>query len=212
MNEARFDEQLNRKTMEWMQHFDIKKKAVITGSFICSENNKYYNRLVWMNPTGEFFYYDKRHLFRMANEDKTYSSSSKKLIVNYKGWNIALLICYDLRFPVWSRRTNEYDYDALIYVANWPERRALPWKVLLQARAIENQSYVLGVNRIGKDGNAVFHSGDSSVFDFKGDKISTSLPNITVVETIELNKNNLHDFRNSFPAQLDADDFYINLE
>lgn len=212
MKAKEFAEPLNSNTLAWMQTQAKLKNTAITGSFICEENNKYYNRLLWVNANGDYFFYDKRHLFRMANEDETYSNSSKKLIVNCKGWNIALQVCYDLRFPVWSRRTKEYNYDALIYVANWPERRALPWKVLLQARAIENQSYVIGVNRIGNDGNDVYHSGDSCVFDFKGEKISQTSSSVSAIETLELNKANLDDFRNNFPAHLDADDFVIKLD
>lgn len=212
MRAAEFAEPLFGNTFKWMQEQAKNKNAAITGSFICEENNKFYNRLVWVNPNGNFFSYDKRHLFRMANEEKTYSIGEKKLIVQYKSWNIALQICYDLRFPVWSRRTPQYNYDALIYVANWPERRVLPWQVLLQARAIENQSYVIGLNRVGNDVNGVYHSGDSAIFNFKGEKLTSILSGKIQTETIELNKNSLEEFRVNFPAHLDADDFYIKLD
>ena len=127
-------------------------------------------KLIWMKPD-DLEYYDKRHLFSYAGEDKTYNRGEKKIIMSIKGWKILPLVCYDLRFPVWSRRTQKENYDLLIYVANWPERRVLAWKQLLIARAIENQCYVVGVNRTGNDGNEIYHSGDSAIIDFKGENI-----------------------------------------
>ena len=161
-----------------------------------------------MRPDGSYEYYDKRHLFRMADENKHYSFGKKKLIVELKGWRICPLICYDLRFPVWSR--NKQDYDCLIYVANWPERRNHPWKTLMMARAIENISYTIGVNRIGLDGNGITFSGDSAIIDFKGEILSHINPHQNAIETITLSHAALKDFRSSFPACMDADNFEIN--
>jgi len=191
-----------------MQIWAQKTQAAILGSLIIKEHNQYFNRAYFVFPNGTYQFYDKRHLFRMAKEDKFYSSGSNRIIVEYKSWKILPLICYDLRFPVWSR--NDVNYDLLIYIANWPERRALPWKTLLKARAIENLSYVVGVNRIGKDGNGISHSGDSAVIDYKGDVISHILPNQPQAETVYLSKSKLSDFKTKFPVHLDADTFSIN--
>jgi omega-amidase len=197
----------------WMQHHAAQKKCAIVGSIPVKENNTYYNRLFWVEPE-KTLHYDKRHLFRMANEHEHYSEGKEKLIINYKGWNICPLVCYDLRFPVWSRNTftnGNYAYDVLIYVANWPEVRRKPWSTLLQARAIENLSYCVGVNRVGEDGNEILYSGDSAVYDYKGDKLSALEPNKEAVETIQLTKSVLTSFREKFPAGLDADAFELNL-
>lgn len=209
-----FAETMDGKTIKWMAERAAEKKCVVTGSFICEEHGKYFNRLVWMKPDGTYIVYDKRHLFRMANEDDHYSAGQNKMIVELKGWKICPLVCYDLRFPVWSRQKSangrqEYQYDILIYVANWPERRSHPWKTLLMARAIENQCYVVGLNRVGEDRNKIAHSGDSAVINAKGELISTIKPNQESTETITLNFSDLENFRKSFPAILDADDFEI---
>ena len=190
-----------------MQDWAKFKNAAVYGSLIVEENNAYYNRAYFVFPDGSHKYYDKRHLFRMAKEDQHYSSGQERVVVDYKAWKILLQICYDLRFPVWSR--NNLNYDLVIYVANWPERRSLPWQSLLKARAIENLSYVVGVNRIGADGNSVEHSGDSALIDFKGIEISKIKSNKQMSETIEISKNALNLFREKFPADLDADDFKI---
>ncbi len=226
MRPEMFAEQMNGQTVNWMAEKAREKKCVITGSFICEENGKYFNRLVWMNADGTFTKYDKRHLFRMSNEDNYYSAGKNKIIVELKGWKICPLICYDLRFPVWSRNqltidsrqlTNkkneskypQYEYDILVYVANWPERRSHAWKTLLMARAIENQSYVIGLNRIGDDGNKIEHSGDSVVINAKGEIISKIKPNEEYTETVVVNFDELENFRKNFPAILDADNFEI---
>lgn len=196
-------------TFKQMQLWAKQKDAAVLGSIIVEEQNKYYNRAYFVFPNGDYKFYDKRHLFRMAKEDKHYSAGEKRFVVEYKGWKILPLVCYDLRFPVWSR--NNLDYDLLIYIANWPERRSKPWKTLLEARAIENLAYVAGVNRIGEDGNGVSHSGDSALIDFKGDKLSTMSSHKQQTETIEISKADLQDFRAKFPAHLDADSFDISL-
>ncbi len=222
MSPEKFAEPMNGSSVNWLAEKAREKNCVITGSFICEENNKYFNRLVWMNPDGSYNSYDKRHLFRMANEDNYYCAGQDKIIVELKGWKICPLICYDLRFPVWSRqnievrrqksedRRLEYQYDVLIYIANWPKRRSHPWKILLMARAIENQCYVVGLNRVGDDGNKIGHSGDSVVINAKGETISKIKPYEECIETVTISFIELEKFRKSFPAILDADDFKIS--
>lgn len=204
-----FAEEHGGKGLQWMTKNAIKKNCVIVGSIAVKENNCYYNRLYWVMPDGSYQYYNKRHLFRMGNEHSYYTAGEKKLIVDYKGWKICPLVCYDLRFPVWSRNTKNNSYDVLIYVANWPEVRSYPWKQLLIARAIENQSYVIGVNRIGEDGKGIAHSGDSVIIGPKGEIMTKDTAHKDVIISQLLNYNTLQDFRNQFPAIEDADDFLI---
>lgn len=204
-------ESMNGKTHEWMKKMASEKKCVITGSIIIKENGKYFNRLIWQKPDGSYEYYDKKHLFRYGNEQEHYSAGNKKLIIEYKGWKICPLICYDLRFPVWSRSSKKENYDLLIYIANWPERRKHPWKILLQARAIENQAFVIGVNRIGEDGNSIIHSGDSAVVNPKGEIISKTEAHKECIETISLSLEDVNNWRKTFPAWMDADNFNLNL-
>ena len=210
MQPEKFAEPMNGVTMSWMKGKAVEKKCVITGSFICSENGKFHNRLVWMKPDGTCSFYDKRHLFSMGDENNHYSAGNKKIIEEIKGWKICPLICYDLRFPAWSRNNVINPYDLLIYVANWPERRAYPWKTLLLARAIENQCYVAGLNRIGNDGNGINHSGDSAVIDPKGEIISSIPAHDEACETISLSYEELAEFRKIFPVLRDADKFEIS--
>ena len=160
-------------------------------------------------PDGSYQFYDKRHLFQMGKEDLHYTAGSEKLVIKYKGWKICPLICYDLRFPVWSRNTKEHTYDILIYVANWPEVRSYPWKQLLIARAIENQAYVVGVNRIGQDGNEIAHSGDSCIINPRGEIVSETKAYEDVSETVSLSFIYLEEFRKVFPVMLDGDDFSV---
>jgi predicted amidohydrolase len=216
MNASRFAEHMNMRTFKWMKQMADQTNALILGSYIVKVHDKFYNRLLWMEPGGHFKTYDKRHLFRMSNEHKTYSSGESLLIATWKGWRICPLICYDLRFPVWSR--NKYDavtrklsYDLAIYVANWPTTRSEAWATLLKARAIENLSYVVGVNRIGQDGNGVEHSGHSAIISPKGEAIFTN-DEMESSRTIELSTNSLEAFRDRFPAYLDGDDFSLESE
>jgi omega-amidase len=216
MNASRLAEQMNMRTFKWMKQMADQTNALILGSYIVKVHDKFYNRLLWMEPGGHFKTYDKRHLFRMSNEHKTYSSGESLLIATWKGWRICPLICYDLRFPVWSR--NKYDtvtrklsYDLAIYVANWPTTRSEAWATLLKARAIENLSYVVGVNRIGQDGNGVEHSGHSAIISPKGEAIFTN-DDMESTRTIELSTNSLEAFRDRFPAYLDGDDFSLESE
>jgi predicted amidohydrolase len=180
--------------------------CVIAGSLIVRDAGRCYNRFVWARPDGSLAHYDKRHLFRLAGEQEHYAPGAGRLVVDLKGWRVCPLVCYDLRFPVWSR--NRGDYDLLLYVANWPQRRALAWSALLRARAIENQSYVVGVNRIGKDGNGTSYAGDSVALDFLGQPLSSEGGGDRV-ETAVLDLESLRAYRDSFPVHLDADRFEL---
>jgi omega-amidase len=211
MNASAMAEPVNGDSVEWMRQTAAMNNCVVTGSLIISENKKFYNRLIWMKPDGRFLQYDKRHLFRLAHEEQTYSPGKQKLIVELNGWKIFPLVCFDLRFPVWSRRTKDSDYDVVLYVANWPERRVTAWSQLLIARAIENQCYVVGVNRVGNDGNAIYHSGESAVINYKGEEISGISAHEEVIETIELHKEEMENFRTQLPFLEDADSFTIKL-
>ncbi len=229
MNPKQFAENDNL-TLEWLKQKARQRRAVITGSVAVCDNNKFYNRLYWVQPSEKYSSYDKRHLFTMGKENEHYTAGTQKLIAQVKDWNACPLICYDLRFPIWSRNkmkitscSNEMmssafdpalaslgaDYDLLIYVANWPEVRSYPWKQLLIARAIENQCYVIGVNRVGLDVNKINHSGDSLIINPRGEVINNPKANEESIETVTLDKNYLNDFRKAFPVGLDADDFKI---
>ena len=207
MNAKSNAEPLEGPSMQWMRRMAIQLQAVVTGSLIIHVDGSYYNRLIWMQPDGTYQQYDKRHLFRLAGEEKTYTAGNQRLIFTCKGWAIFPLICYDLRFPVWSRRSKNFDYDLLLYVANWPERRNAAWKMLLPARAIENQSYVVAVNRVGADGNGILHSGDTAIYDFLGEKTSAATAHQKMVLQATLEKKSLINFRNQFPFWQDADEF-----
>ncbi len=207
MNSAELAEDMAGETIHWLRNNARKWNAVFTGSIIVEEDAHYYNRLIWMMPDGKLQYYDKKHLFRMGKEHQVFTAGSEKLFVKYKGWRFRPLICYDLRFPVWSRNRN--DYDMLIYIANWPESRREVWKTLLIARALENQCYVLGVNRIGTDANGISYSGDSMIIDPRGKLLSNSKPYTESLETVIISLDELQDFREKFPVHLDADEFSI---
>ncbi len=199
-------------TVEWMQTIAADKKIVLTGSIIIKEDDKFYNRLIWMLPNGTYGYYDKRHLFAYAGEDQHYAAGNKRLIASVKGWKINLQVCYDLRFPVWARQHNGEqstpEYDVLIYVANWPERRSHAWKTLLCARAIENQCYVVGVNRVGTDGKNINHSGNSLVIDPLGEVLYHKADEEDIF-TITLERERLDEVRMKFPFWKDGDDFRL---
>jgi omega-amidase len=201
-------EKMDGETIAWMKKMASSKKIILTGSVIIEDDGKYFNRLVWMLPTGEYGVYDKRHLFAYAEEHNHYSAGNKRLIAQVKGWKINLQVCYDLRFPVWARKQNEAEYDLLIYVANWPERRITAWKTLLQARAIENQCYVVGVNRVGDDGNNIHYSGESTIIDPLGE-ILYHKANVEDIFTYTLQKEKQEEVREKFPFWRDADSFDI---
>jgi predicted amidohydrolase len=211
MNSTKLAEPMNGKSMQWMQQVANNKNAVVCGSLIITENNNYYNRFIWMQSDGTYQTYDKKHLFRMANEQHHFTAGTQKTIIKIKGWKICPMICYDLRFPVWSRRvenTNE-DYDLLLYVANWPEKRNHAWQSLLPARAIENMSYVVGVNRVGADANSLTYSGDSVVLNPIGEKLVACTPNQNEIETVTLKATDCQKFRNKLPFNQDADKFEL---
>jgi predicted amidohydrolase len=205
MNPKDISETMSGETIQWMKTNASKMNSVICGSIIIEEEDKYFNRFIWVNPDGSIHHYDKKHLFSFAGENENYTPGSKKLIIEYKGWKICPLICYDLRFPVWSR--NSEDYDLLIYVANWPDKRKLAWKTLLTARAIENQCYVIGVNRIGKDIKN-YYSGDSSLINALGETLYTN-SHIEDIYTTTISKYDLDKVRNQLPFLNDKDNFKI---
>lgn len=200
-------EEATGPTLSWMQQEAQKHQAVITGSAIVKENGNYYNRLYWVRPDGSYARYNKKHLFRMAKEHHTYTAGGEKIIVELNGWNICPLVCYDLRFPVWSRNVSN-SYDLLLYVANWPQARSLAWRTLLQARAIENVAYVAGVNRVGTDGNNHPYSGDSAIIHPKGHHLLQT-SQAEGIHSLTLSKQELTAFREAFPAHLDADAFSL---
>jgi predicted amidohydrolase len=197
-------------SVEWMRRMAAQLGAVVTGSIATREGGKYFNRLTWMRPDGSSAAYDKRHLFRMAHEDEHYASGAMQLVVEIDGWKVRPLVCYDLRFPVWSRNRigTAAGYDVLLYVANWPERRRLAWQTLLRARAIENLCYCIGVNRVGRDANDIQYSGDSAAIDFLGQPLGPATEH-EFVATVSLDRAALVAFRNKFPAHLDADSFEL---
>ncbi len=211
MNPEKMAETMEGKAVAWMKRLAATKKIILIGSLAIKEGESYFNRLIWMLPNGQFSCYDKRHLFAFSGEDNHYMAGNQRLIAQAKGWKINLQICYDLRFPVWARQQSiekKAEYDLLIYVANWPEKRSHAWKSLLMARAIENQCYVVGVNRIGNDGNNIYHSGDSTVINPLGE-ILFAEKDKEAVFTITLKKEDLNSIRNQFPFLKDADDFLI---
>ncbi len=210
MQPAKLAEQMDGRTVQWMKRMAASKKIVLTGSVIIEENGHYYNRLLWVLPDGQLGHYDKRHRFAFAGEDKAYTPGHKRLIAQVKGWKINLQVCYDLRFPVWARQqvNGTPEYDVLLYVANWPERRSHAWKSLLTARAIENQSYVVGVNRVGVDGNGIKHSGDSMVLDALGTTLYHKQDEEDIY-TLVLERSGLTEVREKFPFWKDADQFNI---
>ena len=209
MNAAHLSQDMEGSSIKWLCDKSRQKNVDIVGSIIASDKGKYYNRLIWAKPEGDMFIYDKKHLFRMAGEDKVYTAGNKNITVELSGWRIRPFICYDLRFPLWTRNIDN-TYDAAIFIANWPERRSLHWKLLLQARAIENQCFVIGVNRVGTDGNGHPYNGDSSVIDPWGN-ILFHKHHEPCTDTVELSYDVLAKCRESFPFWMDADKDMISL-
>jgi omega-amidase len=201
-------EAMNTTTTRWMKMVAAQTQALVIGSFMVKEAGSYYNRLLCVKPDGACTWYDKRHLFRMSREHETYRAGEERLLVDWKGWRICPLICYDLRFPVWSRQDATQPYDILLYVANWPAARANAWNLLLRARAIENQCYVVGVNRVGRDGNGIAYAGGSVAVDFLGELI-TDLGEAESEKGVRLAKAPLEKYRTDFPVHQDADPFEI---
>lgn len=205
-------ETMEGTTMQWMRAQAARYNMVIAGSLVIKADNKYYNRLIWMRPDGSYEYYDKRHLFRLGKEHLHFTGGTQSLITELNGWRIRPLICYDLRFPVWAKNSynrGDYAYDILLYMANWPARRSFAWNTLLPARAIENQCYTLGVNRIGEDGNGLPHSGNSIILDFRGHELAKAQPDTETILHTTLHDEPLHEFRKAFTVGMDWDDFTI---
>lgn len=207
MHAEKVAETMRGNTVLWMQHMAKKANAAIVGSVVILENQNYYNRLLFVEPSGHISSYNKRHTFTLAGENKVYTAGSEKLIINYKGWKICSLICYDLRFPVWAR--NIADYHVLLYVANWPKPRIKAWDVLLKARAIENMSYVVGVNRVGIDALQNEYPGNSVVYNVLGDAISSIKPNSEQVAVVTLDQNHIKHYRNTLKFLNDKDFFTL---
>ena len=210
MNPEELAEDMGGETVQWMKRVAAQHRIILTGSVIIREGGHYFNRLIWMQPNGQYGYYDKRHLFAFGDEDEHYTAGRRRFIASVNGFRINLMVCYDLRFPVWARQQfnedDDFEYDVLVYVANWPERRSYSWKTLLTARAIENQCYVIGVNRVGEDGNKIYHSGDSMVVDPLGEVLYHKA-HAEDTFTITLEKEHLEQVRERFPFWKDADDF-----
>lgn len=206
MSPENLAEDMNGLTVNWMKENSEKLNSAICGSIIIKENNNFYNRFIWVNPDGTIYNYDKKHLFSFSGEDKSYTPGNTKLMVEYKGWKICPLICYDLRFPAWSR--NLEDYDILIYVANWPTVRKHAWKNLLVSRAIENQCYVIGVNRVGFDNNGNFYSGETSLINALGETVYIRSHSEDIY-TNTLTKLELNKVRKNLPFLSDRDNFQI---
>lgn len=212
MQPQKLAETMDGETVNWMKRMAATNRIILAGSLIIEEEGKYYNRLVWMQPDGNYGTYDKRHLFAHGGEDEAFSAGNKRLITSVKGWKILPLVCYDLRFPVWARQSPVEDgaaeYDVLVYVANWPEKRSRAWKTLLSARAIENQCYVVGVNRVGEDGKGIYHSGDSMVVDPMGEVLYHKAHDEEEF-TIQLEKEKLIETRTKLPFLKDGDMFQV---
>lgn len=207
MNPSKVSETMQGDTIHWMQKIAAQKNAAVTGSIIIKEKDRFYNRLLFVHPNGTIEHYDKRHTFTLAGEDKVYAAGTEKLLVDYKGWKICPLICYDLRFPVWARNVD--DYEVLIYVANWPKVRTVAWDALLKARAIENMSYCIGVNRIGLDGHEHEYSGHSSVYDVLGSRLDSIPSEKEAIEIVTLDKSLLDSHRTSLNFLNDRDAFSL---
>ena len=207
MNVSQYAEPADGETIRWMKKRSRDHQVALCGSLIMKEAGLYFNRLVFVEPSGEIRLYDKRHLFTMGNEGKYFNRGAERLIVQYKGWRICPLICYDLRFPVWSRNRNEY--DLLVYVATWPQSREEVWNTLLKARALENQAYVAGVNRVGVEGQMISYSGNSQILSPKGLCLAETRSDEEAIIAAELSWSELVKFRSTFPVLDDADTFYL---
>jgi len=213
MEPERIAETMDSASVQWMQKVAGTTNAVVCGSMAIQDGTQFYNRFLWVKPDGSLEHYDKKHLFTYAGEDKYYQAGHSKRIVEHKGWKFLPMICYDLRFPVWSRNRYHadtgFEYDCLVYVANWPQARNHAWRILLMARAIENQAYVIGVNRVGVDGNQISYSGDSAILDPKGENLSALMPSCEGIETVQLSRCHLDSFREKFRQGPDWEKFTL---
>jgi len=213
MNTSVCAENVDSVSMQWLKDKAKQKDCIIVGSIIIKYEEAFYNRLIWMQANGDYKFYDKKHLFRFAGEHEVFTSGNIKLTTSLKGWNFRPLVCYDLRFPVWSKNTfinEKFEYDCLIYIANWPEKRKNAWISLLIARAIENQAYVIGVNRVGTDGKGNLYSGDSMVIDPRGNIIKQIPSHKEAIEIISLSYSEMQSYRKQFPVSRDWDSFRID--
>lgn len=207
MDASALAEPMDGPSVRWMADMAARYRCLITGSLIIEDGGAYYNRMLWVQPDGVICHYDKRHLFAYAGEDKHYTRGEKRLITSVNGWRINLIVCYDLRFPVWARNQGE-EYDVLICVANWPQTRSLAWRTLLQARAIENLCFAVGVNRVGTDGKGFVYAGESSVFGPLGEQMWQGAA-ATAQHTVALDKETLRKVRTGLPFLHDADKFLL---
>ncbi len=202
-------ETMDGQTMQWIKEKAREKNAVVVGSLVIKEQGNFYNRLVWMKPDGNYRTYDKRHLFRLGQEHENFTKGNDRWVEELNGWRICPMICFDLRFPVWCRNDDELNYDLILFIANWPERRSFHWSQLLIGRAIENQCYVAGVNRVGDDGNGVYHSGDSAVHNPLGEEV-VKQSHDEVIKTVSLEKEKIGEVREKFPFLLDREAFQFS--
>ncbi|WP_026754164.1 amidohydrolase [Sediminibacter sp. Hel_I_10] len=207
MNAKSVAETMDGETVSWMIALAKEKQAAITGSLVIKASDDFFNRLLFVYPDGTILKYDKKHTFTLAGEQNVYSAGKERLLVDYKGWKICPLVCYDLRFPVWSR--NDTDYDLLLYVANWPKVRISAWDTLLKARAIENMTYCIGVNRVGLDGNGHEYSGHSAAYDVLGNRLDTALVTKDAIEIVTLDKSHIEKYRHKLGFLNDRDDFIL---
>ncbi|REG89683.1 amidohydrolase [Winogradskyella sediminis] len=209
MNPSAVAETMEGETLNWLRSKAKQRQALIMGSLVISENNKFYNRMVCVEPSGTITTYDKRHTFTLAGEHNVYTAGTEKVILNYKDWKICPLICYDLRFPVWARNTE--NYDLLIYVANWPKVRISAWDALLKARAIENMTYCIGVNRVGQDGNKHHYCGHSVAYDVLGNRMDNLPDNKEATEIVILDKDVITKYREKLNFLNDRDNFSLEV-
>ena len=207
MAAEKFAESMQGETVEWLRYWAEKKQAAIAGSTVIKENNKCYNRFLFVSPNGRIQFYDKRHTFTLAGEDKAYAKGENDGLIDYKGWKICLRVCYDLRFPVWGRNTS--DYDLLIYTANWPHKRIAAWDTLLKARSIENMSYCVGVNRIGTDGSDLYYPGHTAIYDYLGEKVGSTIAEEQDHTTLTMDRDKMLLARKKLNFLNDRDRFII---
>jgi omega-amidase len=207
MKPAKNANTMTGEAVNWMHQLAKERNAAVMGSLVIAEGGKYFNRLFFVQPDETQYTYDKRHLFTLAGEEKVYARGNTRIVIDYEGWRIMPQVCYDLRFPVWCR--NDLNYDLICFVANWPERRSYPWRQLLRARAIENQAYCIGVNRVGYDGNGIYHRGDSAAIDALGEYISNIKPGEPGTEVVTLKKEHVVQTRSRFGFLKDRDEFEI---
>ncbi|WP_411767184.1 amidohydrolase [Winogradskyella sp. A3E31] len=209
MHPESVSETMDGETMQWLKKLAKEKNSAITGSLVIRENDNFFNRSVFVEPSGTIISYDKKHTFTLAGEHKIYKAGTKKVIIDYKGWKICPMVCYDLRFPVWARNTQ--DYDLLLYVANWPKPRINAWDALLKARAIENMSYCIGVNRVGLDGNDHEYSGHSACYNVLGNRIDATPFEKEGVDIVTLEKSHINKYREKLQFLNDRDDFSLKV-